>query len=134
MKVIVSGTRDLPDAPERLERVMAYVRERYGVIPTRIIHGASGNVDWAADAWAKARGIKRVPYPVDKADWTKYGKAAGPIRNGHMADDGDYLVALWDGRSRGTGDMIRQMTERGKDWYVNRTDWVWHVGDSEDTQ
>ena len=119
MKVIVSGTRDLPDAAERLERVMAYVRERYGVIPTRIIHGASGNVDWAADAWAKARGLGVTKY---LADWTKYGKAAGPIRNGHMADDGDYLVALWDGKSRGTGDMMRRMDDRRKPYCIYRTD------------
>ena len=40
------------------------------------------------------------------ADWDKYGKAAGFIRNEQMAQNADALVVFWDGKSRGTKNMI----------------------------
>ena len=44
----------------------------------------------------------------------KYGRAAGPIRNTAMLDmKPDELIAFWDGRSRGTKNMIDQATARG---------------------
>lgn len=36
----------------------------------------------------------------------KHGKMAGPIRNLEMAKYADGLIAFWDGKSRGTRDMI----------------------------
>ena len=52
---------------------------------------------------------------VIPADWKKHGRAAGPIRNQQMLDEGkaDVVVALWDGKSRGTLDMIQRATEAG---------------------
>ena len=40
------------------------------------------------------------------AQWEKYGKAAGYIRNEEMAKNADALVAFWDGESQGTRHMI----------------------------
>ncbi len=36
------------------------------------------------------------------ADWNKYGKKAGPVRNRKMADYAEALIAVWDGKSRET--------------------------------
>ena len=54
------------------------------------------------------------PFPckVFPAQWERYGKRAGPIRNAAMAKYADYGVALWDGESRGTAHMIRLMADR----------------------
>lgn len=45
--------------------------------------------------------MKRFP-----ADWGKYGKSAGVLRNKQMAEYADGLIAFWDGKSRGTANMI----------------------------
>lgn len=45
--------------------------------------------------------IKRFP-----ADWNKHGKAAGPIRNEEMAKYATHALIFWDGKSRGTKNMI----------------------------
>lgn len=45
--------------------------------------------------------MKRFP-----AKWKEYGKAAGFVRNSEMADYSDMLIAFWDGKSKGTKNMI----------------------------
>jgi hypothetical protein len=99
MKVIVSGSRDTKDADALLERVMTIAASTYHIVPTMILHGASGNVDWAADAWAKRHGVPCQRY---WPDWS-LGKRGGPARNETMARYGEALVALWDGQSCGGG-------------------------------
>jgi len=42
------------------------------------------------------------------AEWDKFGRNAGPIRNGQMARVGDELLAFHDGKSIGTADMIKK--------------------------
>ena len=48
------------------------------------------------------------------ADWEKYGNAAGYIRNVKMAQAADFLVAFWDGKSKGTKHMIDNKKKQGK--------------------
>lgn len=55
-----------------------------------------------------------LPIKVFPADWHKHGRSAGPIRNAQMAEYGDALLAVWDGNSRGTMNMIKEMQRRGK--------------------
>jgi hypothetical protein len=52
------------------------------------------------------------PYP---ADWDKYGKAAGPIRNKQMLDEGnpEKVIAFRFKNSRGTQNMINQAEKAG---------------------
>lgn len=40
------------------------------------------------------------------ADWKKFGRSAGPIRNSEMVKYADKLMVFWDGKSKGTGDII----------------------------
>ena len=62
-----------------------------------------------------------IQYAIEKgfnlikftAEWNKFGKAAGPIRNKEMAVFADVLIAFWDGRSRGTQNMIRLANKKG---------------------
>lgn len=54
-------------------------------------------------------GLKKFP-----ADWGKYGKRAGPIRNSQMGDYADGLIAFWDGMSTGTAHMINYMRKKNK--------------------
>jgi hypothetical protein len=53
-------------------------------------------------------------FPVTKDDWKKYGKGAGPKRNTAMADFSDFGIAVYNGKSRGTQDMITKLVRRRK--------------------
>jgi hypothetical protein len=121
-KVIVSGSRHIPTKEAR--RVLREVIVELKIIPTAIIHGNQGYVDDNK----VARGVDvagetlaselKIPVYRFNADWTKYGRKAGPIRNGEMAEEGEFLIALWDGRSRGTLDMIQKATIQGLQVFI----------------
>ncbi len=56
----------------------------------------------------------------------KYTHDCMQKRNEAMADDADVLIALWDGTSGGTGNMIQYWTTKysGKKWYNRWNEWV----------
>lgn len=111
MRLCVAGSRDITDY-ERVGRAI----ERSGWEVTEVIEGDYAGVDRLAKRWAVEHG---VPYRDFPADWTRFGTAAGPIRNGEMAEDlalalpDAGLVLVWDGTSRGSADMRRQARLRG---------------------
>ena len=78
--------------------------------PTVIIHGDYYGADDLAKGWANLRGVPEAPFP---ADWQTHGRAAGPIRNQQMIDEGkpDLVVAFPGGT--GTADMIRRAKAAG---------------------
>lgn len=78
--------------------------------PTAIIHGGARGADEGAGQWAESEGIKPTVY---KANWKKHGKAAGPIRNRKMIDEGkpDIVVAFPGGA--GTKNMVEQAESAG---------------------
>lgn len=71
--------------------------------PTCILSGAARGADTLAIEYAKLRNIPCREFP---AQWDRYGKRAGMIRNREMLAHADALVAFWDGRSRGTKNMV----------------------------
>ncbi len=113
MKIIIAGSRDIYSTA----LVRLGIRES-GFQVTEIVSGAARGIDQAAIDVAAIDGISLSIWP---ADWDKFGKAAGNLRNGEMADYGDGLIAVWDGESRGTGNMIAHMSARGKPSHVVRT-------------
>jgi len=70
---------------------------------TVVVSGTAIGADQHGEAWAKLCGLAVERYP---ADWKLHGKAAGPIRNRQMAENAEGLIAIWDGESRGTKNMI----------------------------
>lgn len=75
-----------------------------------VISGKARGVDTAAIDWACVNWCQFREYP---ADWNKHGKAAGPIRNRQMLDEGkpDLVVAFPGGK--GTADMVKVAKARG---------------------
>lgn len=124
MKYIVSGSRRIRSY-QMVETYIELAIEHFGERPTLIIEGGQrtfdeknwpiGGVDYLASLWA---GLNEIPCKTERAKWSKYGLAAGPIRNRKMADDGDVLVAIPDEQSKGTRDMINAMKELGKPCFV----------------
>lgn len=70
-----------------------------------LVCGMASGVDTVAKNIAEFRDIKVHEFP---ADWEKHGKAAGPIRNEEMASFASHCIAVWDGESTGTEDMIKR--------------------------
>lgn len=79
--------------------------------PLCIISGGAKGADALAKWYAKQYGIQYAEYP---ADWDTHGKAAGPKRNAQMAEACHEAVAFWDGKSRGTLNMMEECAKRGK--------------------
>jgi hypothetical protein len=105
--MLVCGGRDYADK-ERLHVVLNGYLLDWGVI--RVIAGGARGVDSFAEQWAKAQEVECVVY---RADWAKHGRAAGPIRNRQMLDEGrPTLVVAFPG-GRGTADMIRRARSAG---------------------
>lgn len=78
---------------------------------TEIISGTARGVDSIAESIAVTKGYPTKLFP---ADWDKYGKPAGAIRNKQMAEYADVLIAIWDGQSKGTKNMIETMNRLNK--------------------
>lgn len=60
-------------------------------------------VDEVAIDHARKRGLETKVWP---ANWTKYGKPAGFIRNKDIVADSESVAAFWDGKSNGTKNSI----------------------------
>jgi glycerophosphoryl diester phosphodiesterase len=72
-------------------------------------------VDTLGEQWAKG---KMIPIKRFPADWRTYGKQAGPRRNEDMARYADQLIAVWDGVSPGTRNMIWRARRYGLTVFV----------------
>lgn len=74
---------------------------------TCLIHGACRGADLMAAKWAELHGVRTLAFP---ADWHKYGRAAGPVRNQKMLDDAmpELVIAFHEDieQSKGTKDML----------------------------
>lgn len=76
-----------------------------------VIHGAAKGADRIAGLVAGGLGLTVEAFP---ADWAKFGKRAGLIRNKQMLDTKpDRVIAFWDGKSPGTKHTILTARYRG---------------------
>ena len=66
---------------------------------TQIISGGARGIDACARAYAQRQGI---PYEEFLPDYARYGKAAPLRRNEAIIAHADFVIAFWDGTSRGT--------------------------------
>lgn len=110
MKVIIAGSRDITDPTLIDEAVLAS-----GFAITEVVCGMARGVDILGLDWAN-RNLKKVT--KFEARWQQYGAAAGHFRNREMGMYANALIAVWDGRSKGTADMIRIMDEFAKERYI----------------
>lgn len=115
MKLIIAGTRSFDDY-ELLKKIVLY---RYGIAMAadnlEIVSGTAKGADQLGEIFANANSLKLTRFP---ADWNKYGKAAGPIRNRRMAQYADAAIVFWDAYSKGSLNMIQTMRDLGKPVYV----------------
>lgn len=107
-RVIIAGSRSLED----YELVKAYADFKLSNIEDEIeiVSGTASGADALGERYAKEKGFRIKRFP---AEWDKYGRKAGPMRNRLMAEYADALLAYWDGKSRGTKNMIELARGKG---------------------
>ncbi|MBQ4316605.1 MAG: DUF2493 domain-containing protein [Oscillospiraceae bacterium] len=115
MQIVICGCRDFYDKKVFTEFVDKCLAETASEREICILSGHCSGVDAMAEEYAAEHGLKVKLYP---AEWARYGKAAGPKRNNQMAKDASAVIAFWDGRSRGTKNMIDTATKLNKPVFV----------------
>ena len=108
-RVIIAGCRDFNDYEllrEKCDHMLSKKKDTHKVI---IVSGHAAGADALGEVYALERGYELETYP---ADWSR-GRMAGPLRNEKMARVSDALIAFWDGKSRGTKNMIDLANMKG---------------------
>jgi len=105
MKTIVAGSRDgvtlkivenaMQDAPFEI---------------TEVVSGTARGADRFGEIIAKKYNLPLHRFP---ANWNKYGRRAGYLRNVEMAMNAEALVAIQYNNSRGTEHMINIAKDKG---------------------
>lgn len=112
MKLAIVGTHTIDETHENYElmkRALFEVIDIYKV--TEITSGRAAGIDTFAEILAMEY---EIPMKLFPADWKKYGRAAGPIRNTDIVDRCDILVAFPDEPSIGTRDSMKKAGKQGK--------------------
>lgn len=98
MKLAIVGSRSFTNE-SLLESTLNNYKDRI----TLVVSGGARGADSLGESWATKNSI---PVKVFKAEWDKYGKSAGMIRNELIIQECDICVAFWDGKSKGTANSI----------------------------
>jgi len=115
-RIIICGGRHFKDY-ERLESTMNEVMNK--IAPWRdvveIVSGHCEGADQLGELYAKNHGL---PCKVIPAQWEKFGKSAGPIRNSEMVKyaaeaEMPVVVAFRSPRTKGTNDTVKKATKQG---------------------
>lgn len=105
MITIIAGTRTINNYSFLLDEIRNADFEI-----TEVVSGGCVGADKLGERLARE---SQIPLHVFYAKWNTQGKAAGPIRNKEMIEFADAVIALWDGKSRGTMDLLKQAKEAG---------------------
>ena len=106
MRVAIIGSRTFNDY-EYLKGIMGIINESVAI--SCVVFGGANGADSLGEQWANENKIKTDIY---LAEWNLYGKSAGFRRNIKIVDNADYLIAFWDGKSKGTKHTIGLATEK----------------------
>lgn len=107
MKLAIIGSRSFIDY-EMAKRVFAcYFKSR----TTEIVSGGAKGADLIGKRLAEEFNTK---YTEFLPDWDTHGKAAGFIRNKDIIKNATFVLAFWDGVSRGTENSLNHAKEMKK--------------------
>lgn len=128
LRIIVAGSRQYNNYEEAERKIFEFFRvfnecnKGKSFSGIKFISGTARGADSLGERFAEENGYELVRFP---ADWDKFGKRAGVLRNAEMAKyasvDGHkgVLIVFWDGKSRGTEHMINIAKRYGLEIYYN---------------
>lgn len=106
-KIVVAGSRSFDNyvlLADTLDSFIKTIMVSEKVTDIEIVSGTAKGADKLGERYAQEHGYHIEKFP---AYWEHYGKAAGPIRNEHMASYADFIFIFWDGQSKGSRSMIK---------------------------
>lgn len=112
IRLVVAGSRSITNEAFVFDQIQKMIEELNALNPDSIIivEGEATGVDRLAKLYAQSAGLKYRPM---HADWERYPKMAGFIRNQFQAMYGTHLLALIRDGSPGTKDMINRASKEG---------------------
>lgn len=124
MKILICGDRNYKNRG-RIRMTLLSLKKIYDKIEYMLEGGAKG-ADTLGNEVARELGFEVKTFP---ANWEKYGRAAGPIRNKEMLDQleiGDIILAFHDNfkDSKGTKNMVEIGTKKGIKTYLIGKDYL----------
>ena len=99
-RLVVAGSRDFDDyalLSAALDKLLA------GKTNITIVSGTARGADRLGERYAAEHNLRIERFP---AEWEKYHKGAGPIRNMKMVQSADAVIVFWDNESSGTKNII----------------------------
>ncbi len=99
-KVIIAGGRDFNNYAMLKRKVLSVLKNMSDI---EIVSGGAKGTDYLGERLAKEMKWSLKIFP---ADWDNKGKSAGFIRNSEMAEYAEACICFWDGKSKGTKNMI----------------------------
>lgn len=109
MKIAVIGSRKIDP------HIYSDILRRLPANCSEIVSGGACGVDLLAKKAAEKLGIK---YTCIRPNYRKYGRVAPLIRNNEIVDYADYVLAFWDGVSKGTRHAIACCIRRRKPFRI----------------
>lgn len=116
MKLIVAGSRGITKYSVVRQAIIDsgfWSKYKHSL---EIVSGTAKGVDSLGELFAERNGLICHKFP---ADWDTYGKRAGYLRNIQMGEFSDALCAIWDGKSKGTKQMIDFSRSIGLEVFVH---------------
>ena len=114
-RLAIEGSRDLSEeATERaVEIIQETIEHAKSGLPKRVmlVSGGARGVDHLAERLFLAADL---PVFIIYPNWNKHGKRAGFLRNEKIVREADTMLAIWDGKSKGTNHSITLMKAAGK--------------------
>ena len=113
MTILCCGDRNWNNALVIRNALLDYIRNDKDLT---IIHGNANGTDRTCAFVALELGLNQSNIKSFPANWNKFGKSAGPIRNKQMLDEGkpDLVLAFHNfiANSKGTKNMLEQAKKR----------------------
>lgn len=128
MKLIIAGSRELNPSISFIEELIEHFNLDYQI--NELISGGARGVDRAGEKWAEFNNSnvptimissgkyrQKIKITIVDPQWEEYGKVAGPMRNEEMAKMADVLLLIWNGNSKGSASMKKEMEKLNKTIY-----------------
>lgn len=116
MRLAIVGSRTFNDYDLLVNWVRPF--KHYTSTSITIISGGASGADALAKKYAEHPLCFNTEYIEFPAEWNKYGKSAGFIRNQQIIDNCDMVLAFWNGESRGTADTIEKAKRAKKPTFI----------------
>ena len=101
MRVGIIGSRELNNNEEECYKIVC---ENVPRNCTEIVSGGASGIDMLAERYARENALLFKRF---EPEYYKYGKSAPLMRNAQIIEYANFVLAFWDGKSRGTAQAIK---------------------------